>query len=392
MAGEDQTEAATPRRLQRAREEGSVPISREVPALAGLGAATLTLAAAGPTLGEGGLARLGAMLAVHGGTDVQAALVAACLAMAALAAPVVFGVLAASVAASMLQTGFFFNPAALRPDLARLNPARGFKRIFGVRGLVETAKAVAKLAVLGYGVFHVLSAALPSLAQAVFWLPGQLAGHMTRLVTQLALTLLGAQAVIAGADTVWVRHQHAKQLRMSKEEVKQETKEADGNPQVKQRLRQIRMARARKRMLAAVPKATVVVTNPTHYAIALAYDRSRGGAPRVVAKGVDDVAARIREVAQDNRVPLVANPPLARALYTVELDAEIPPEHFKVVAEIIAYVCGCGGVGRGVAARTRAPKRCSNGSRGRLTTCCRFSCRRPGSGSPSSTARAASSG
>ena len=163
-------------------------------------------------------------------------------------------------------------------------------------------------------------------------------GRIAHQVVQLALTLFGAQAVIAGADTIWVRYRHAQQLRMSKEEVRQDAKEVDGNPQIKQKLRQIRMARSRKRMLAAVPQATVVVTNPTHYAIALAYDRSKGGAPRVVAKGVDEVAARIREVAQDSRVPLVANPPLARALYSVEVDAEIPAEHFKVVAEVIAYV------------------------------------------------------
>jgi flagellar biosynthetic protein FlhB len=125
---------------------------------------------------------------------------------------------------------------------------------------------------------------------------------------------------------------------MSREEVRQEAKESDGNPHVKRRLKQIRMARARRRMLAAVPTATVIVTNPTHYAIALSYDRMKGGAPRVVAKGVDEIAARIREVATEHRVPLVSNPPLARALYRVELDAEIPAEHFKVVAEIIAYV------------------------------------------------------
>ena len=125
---------------------------------------------------------------------------------------------------------------------------------------------------------------------------------------------------------------------MSREEVKQEAKESDGNPAIKQRVRQIRMARARKRMLAAVPQATVIVTNPTHYAIALSYDRAKGGAPKVVAKGVDEVAARIRDVAREHRVPLVANPPLARALYLVELDAEIPAEHFKLVAEVIAYV------------------------------------------------------
>ena len=343
MAGEDQTEAATPRRLQRARDEGSVALSREVPALAGLGAGTLMLAMMGPMLGKEAMTRLSAMMSPSAGTDITAALAAVCVASAALAGPLILGVLAASVAASFLQTGFLFNPGALRPDLARLNPAHGFKRIFGISGLVETGKAIIKLSVLGYATFHVLSGGLPALRGGVFWFPEQLASRTTQLVLQLAMTLLGAQAVIAGADTVWVRTRHAKQLRISKEEIRQESKDTDGNPQIKQRLKQIRMTRARRRMLAAVPKATVVVTNPTHYAIALSYDRNKGGAPRVVAKGVDEVAARIREVAQENRVPLVANPPLARALYTVELDDEIPAEHFKVVAEIIAYVWRLGG-------------------------------------------------
>ena len=338
MAGEDRTEAATPRRLQRAREEGHVPISREIPALAGLGAATLMIAMMGPSIGEDAVRRLTGLLMVSSVVSPSAALRACCLATAALAGPIVLGVLAASVAASLLQTGFMFNVASLRPDFGRLNPVRGLKRIFGPTGLIEAGKAFVKLGILGFAIYHILTGNLAGLPGALAWLPGHLAGRTVQIVQQLAMTLLGAQTLIAGADVFWVRHRHAQQLRMSKEDVRQDAKDADGNPQIKQRVRQIRMARARKRMLAAVPTATVVVTNPTHYAIALAYDRTKGAAPRVVAKGMDEVAARIRKVAAENRVPLVANPPLARALYTVELDAEIPAEHFKVVAEIIAYV------------------------------------------------------
>jgi len=127
-------------------------------------------------------------------------------------------------------------------------------------------------------------------------------------------------------------------LRMSRQDLRDEQKETDGDPKIKARIRQIRMQRARKRMMAAVPNATVVITNPTHYAVALAYDRAKNAAPRVVAKGVDSMAARIREVAEASRVPLVANPPLARALYQVEVDRDIPAEHYQAVAEIIAYV------------------------------------------------------
>ncbi len=335
---EDRTEAATPRRLQQAREQGSIALSREVPVLAGLGAATLLLMMAGPSLGQSLASRLAPMFNVSRASDPAAALAAALAAAALAIGPLVLGVMAASVAGSLLQTGFLFSPARLLPDLARLSPMRGIKRIFGAAGLVEAGKSLVKLGVLGLAAYHVLAGNVPLLHGAAAWQPGQLADRIVRQVLQLMLTMLGTQAVIAGADWWWVRHHHASGLRMSRQEVKQEAKESDGNPAVKQRVRQVRMARARKRMLAAVPSATVIVTNPTHYAIALAYDRAKGGAPRVVAKGVDEVAARIRDAAREHRVPLVANPPLARALYRVELDAEIPAEHFKLVAEVIAYV------------------------------------------------------
>jgi flagellar biosynthetic protein FlhB len=152
------------------------------------------------------------------------------------------------------------------------------------------------------------------------------------------MTMLGAQAAIAAADVFWERMQLARKLRMSRQEQKDEHKDTEGNPQVKARLRQLARTRSRKRMMKAVPKAAVVITNPTHFAVALAYERGATGAPRMVAKGADEVAERIREIAREHRVPIVANPPLARALFRFEIDTEIPSEHFKAVAEIIAYV------------------------------------------------------
>ena len=334
---EDRTEAASPRRLEQARADGQVPISREVASLAGLGIAAMMLSMTASSTGKLAVSRLVPMFDLSQ-RDPAAALRAAGIAVALLAGPIVLAVAASVVAATLLQTGFVFNTSTLMPDLARLSPMRGLKRIFGVRGLIEAGKSLVKLGVLGFAAYHVISTSAPSLAAAMMWTPGHMLEQLTRLLLRLMSTVLGVQAVVAGADMIWARVKHARDLRMSKQDLKQESKDADGNPLIKNRLRQIRMLRAKKRMLAAVPKATVVVTNPTHYAIALAYDRGMGGAPRVVAKGVDEVAARIREVAQENRVPLVPNPPLARALYLVELDAEIPAEHFKAVAEIIAYV------------------------------------------------------
>ena len=336
MASEDRTEAATPRRLLRARQEGSSPVSREVSTLAGMAAAALVLAMAGPGLGRRLTVRLAAMLAP--GTDLPGAAAAATMVAMMAAAPVILAVAAASVASTLLQTGGHLRPAALMPDLTRLNPAHGLKRLFGLKTLVEAMKSVIKLAALGWIAVHVVSAGLPDLRSAMAWRPDYLADRISQQVMQLMLSLLAAQTVIAGADFAWQRFSYARDLRMTKQDLRDETKDADGNPLIKQRLRQLRTARSRRRMMAAVPKATVVLTNPTHYAVALTYDRVKGGAPRIVAKGVDEVAARIRDLAKQSRVPIVANPPLARALYQMELEQEIPAEHFKLVAEIIAYV------------------------------------------------------
>jgi flagellar biosynthetic protein FlhB len=181
------------------------------------------------------------------------------------------------------------------------------------------------------------SARLPS---ALHWAPVHLLRATARPVVGVLAALAAVQAVIAAADIARVRFSHASGLRMTKQEVRDEHKETEGNPQIKGRIRKLRHQRSRQRMMQAVPEAAVVVTNPTHYAVALAYQKGAGGAPRVVAKGMDEVAERIREVARAHRVPIVANPPLARALHALDLDAEIPRELYQAVAELIAFVWG----------------------------------------------------
>jgi flagellar biosynthetic protein FlhB len=179
--------------------------------------------------------------------------------------------------------------------------------------------------------------------------PHRLPSEVALPVFHLAVASLCVHGIVAGADLMWVRFRHARDLRMSKQDLRDELKDTEGNPHIKARIRRIRVIRARRRMMAKVPGATVVVTNPTHYAVALAYDRTNNPAPRIVAKGADSVAARIREVAEANGVPLVANPMLARALYQLDLDTEIPAEHYKAVAEIIAYVWRLRQAGQAVA-------------------------------------------
>jgi flagellar biosynthetic protein FlhB len=339
---EDRTEAATPRRQQQAREEGRSPVSREVAAFAGLGAGLLILTMSGPAVLERLAASLQVFLSRTHTLDMSdggaMALRQAVLAALVAAAPLVVGVLLASAGSVMLQTGFLLNLTAWQPDLARISPMAGLGRLLGLESLVEAVKSIAKIGAIGAAIWFVLSDDLRLLAGAPLLDAVGLVRLIGRGVTRILLAGLIVQAFIAGLDLFWVRLRHMRGLRMSREDIRNETKESDGDPKIKARIRQLRMQRSRRRMLAAVPEATVIITNPTHYAIALAYDRTKNAAPRVLAKGVDSMAARIRETAKAHGVPLVANPPLARALYRVELDADIPAEHFQAVAEIIAYV------------------------------------------------------
>ena len=334
---EDRTETATPKRLQTAREDGDLPLSRELPMLLAVGAGLAVLAAqlhAGPTTPSAWLTH--ALSHADGNASASGAFFADALLWSVI--PVATAAAAAMASATFLQTGFLLRTAALQPDIGRVSPLKGLKRLFGIETLAGAAKAVGKLAVLVWAFWFAMGRVVPLLVTAPLWQPGQLYRHIAQLSTSLVLLLLGAQAVIAGADILFVRLRYARRLRMSRHEVREEAKDTDGNPQVKQRLRQLTRARARRRMMAAIPRAAVIVTNPTHYAIALNYERGGRGAPRVVAKGADEIATRIRELAREHRIPLVANPPLARALYRIEIDTEIPAEHFKAVAEIIAYV------------------------------------------------------
>jgi flagellar biosynthetic protein FlhB len=252
--------------------------------------------------------------------------------------PVLCAALFAGAAAVLLQTKFLVNLGALEPKFSRVSPAAGLKRMFGSNGLVEIVKSLAKLGLLGTGMWFSIRADWPVLIRLPWQDPHSLLAAVARPSFHLFIAGASTQGIVAAADLMWVRFKHARDMRMSKQSIRDESKDTDGNPLIKARIHRIRVMRARKRMMAKVPTATVVVTNPTHYAVALAYDRANNPAPRIVAKGVDSLAARIREVAQANNVPVIANPPLARALYPLEVDSEIPAEHYKAVAEIITYV------------------------------------------------------
>jgi flagellar biosynthetic protein FlhB len=334
---EDRTEQASARQLQKAREEGNIPVSRELPLLAGLAGGSAALAVQLAAAGAGPVQWFAAMLR-HSARDGDTALPVATGSLLRAVLPSALGATVAVLAVGGLQTGFLLRIGTLQPDFSRISPLHGIKRLLSVETLVQAAKATAKLVVLSLALWLALRRLLPEVGSVVRWPAGVLRDRLAGEAASLLVLLCGAQAVIAAADFAWVRVQHARRLRMTKQQVRDEHKESEGNPQMRQRIRQVARARAKRRMMAAVRRAAVVVTNPEHYAVALAYERGSRAAPKVVAKGVDDVAARIREEARAHNIPMVANPQLARALYRIELDAEIPVEHFKAVAEVVAYV------------------------------------------------------
>jgi flagellar biosynthetic protein FlhB len=339
---EDQTEAPSARRLESAREEGQVAISRELQSLTALGCGVSAMMLAGPGETIRFVGRMRHLMEATAEIDLGAGGLAVVqdmiLSGVRLAAPPILAAALGLVAVTLLQTGFLLRVAGLMPQFGRLNPAKGLKRIVGGDNLVETLKALVKLSAFVLAMRQLLVGLWPVFVGSTAWDAATLANRTAALVLHAILLLLAVQAGIAVLDVAWVRHRHLGKLKMSRQELRDEHRDSEGDPHVKGRIRQLRRQRARKRMMSAVPAATVVITNPTHYAVALAYENGGKGAPRIVAKGVDELAARIRALAIDSKVPLVANPPLARALYAVPLDQEIPREHFQVVAGIIAYV------------------------------------------------------
>lgn len=252
--------------------------------------------------------------------------------------PVIGLFVIASVGASLLQNPFHVSLEKIKPDFTKLSPMAGLKRMIGVQNLVEFVKNIIKVALIGGILLAILIPELDELEVLIDLDLSVVLPLCLTIVAKLVGALIGVMFVVAVADYLYQRYNFMKNLRMTKQEVKEEYKEIEGDPHIKARLRQLRMQRARQRMMTAVPQASVVVTNPTHFAVALKYEQGQQEAPLVVAKGADAIAFRIREVATKNNVPIVENPPLARALYKVDLDQEIPVEHFRAVAEVISYV------------------------------------------------------
>lgn len=252
--------------------------------------------------------------------------------------PLILIVLAV-VAANLVQNGFIFAPERLMPKLSHISPIEGYKRLFSWRNLIELVKGVAKVGLVCAVALPLLTPEWDRLPLLPTMDPMQMLHELRALTVRLVGGVGAGVTAVAILDYGYQRFSFWRSMRMTKQEAKEEYRQQEGDPFIRSKLRQIRTERSRKRMMAAVPKAAAVVTNPTHYAVALAYEMGESGAPRVVAKGADHLALRIREIAREHDVPIVENPPVARALYAaVEIDAEIPEEHYRAVAEIITYV------------------------------------------------------
>lgn len=340
----EKTEPASPKRIEQAREEGQVARSPELGTFIVLASACCAMWLLGGHLANGmsGLMRSGMRFDRLGafGDQVLIERLGEQGTGALLVLLPILGVLAlAAVIGPLLLNGWLFTFKALEPKFSRLDPLKGLARMFSLPALVELAKGIAKAMLIG-GVaaitLYINTEAFVGLSSES---PGAALVHATRLLLTITSAVVIGLALIAAVDVPYQIWNHHRKLRMTKDEVKREHKESEGDPHLKARIRSLQREASRKRMMAEVPKADVVVTNPTHYSVALSYQDGKSAAPRVVAKGVHLIAARIRELATEHRVPIVEAPPLARALYRhTEIGDEIPEPLYRAVAEVLAYV------------------------------------------------------
>ena len=338
------TEEATPKRLQEARKRGDAPKSQEVIAAAMLFGGVLVLWwMSGPLSREITLVASAFIDHPHAfivdGAGLQSIYRAAALSVGAALTGVAVVMVAASLVGNLMQAAPVLTASRMKPSLEKLSPIAGAKRIFGPSGLFNFGKGVGKIVAIGVVMVLVLWPERDLLLSAMQSDAGALMTIARDLTMRILAATIVVMVVLAALDYGFQRHSWKQRLKMTKEEVRRELKESEGDPQVKGRLKQMRDARGRQRMIAAVKDATVLIMNPTHYAVALAYEEGMEAAPICCAKGHDETALRMREAAQEHAVPVIENPPLARALYdSVTVEEEIPIEHYEAVAEVIGFI------------------------------------------------------
>lgn len=341
---EDKTEDPTPRRLEDAKKKGQVAFSREVSNFFMIMTLTLIISLFFPWMLKMSSENLTKYISHASEMEVNAIGFYDITIMiykdfaSAIAMPFLF-LIAAALGSSLIQNGFHVSYEPITPKLEKLSLIKGFKRMFSMRSFVEFLKGLIKITIVGVVAYYAVKGEFDKLKKTPSMETGEILIYTGKLVMNIMINCCIAIFFIAILDFLYQKFEHIKQLRMSKHEIKEEYKQQEGDPHIKGKLKQIRMEKARKRMMAAVPTADVVITNPVHYAVALKYDTEKGNAPIVVAKGIDKVAERIKELAKENDVPLVRNPTLARALHAdVELEDEVPFVHYQAVAEVISYI------------------------------------------------------
>src|SRR5579864_6765951 len=342
---DDKTEDPTQKRLDEAQERGDVVKSQEINTWFVIAGGTLLISTFSGSIGSGIMLPLKNLIAnswmIH--TDGPGLLALAksleLAVITAIGVPLLMLALAA-IAGNMVQHRLVWSGESLKPKLSKISLGSGFKRLFGKQAAANFAKGIFKLVALGTVMTMILWPERFRLESLVRLDPSVLLGMTTGMTVHLMGAVVAMLAVVAIADYLFQYREWFERQKMSLQEMKEEFKQSEGDPHVKGKIRQLRQARMKKRMMAAVPKASVVITNPTHYSVALSYERGMS-APVCVAKGVDIIALKIREIAREHNVPIVENVPLARALYaTVEIDDEIPVEHYHAVAEVVGYVMG----------------------------------------------------
>jgi flagellar biosynthetic protein FlhB len=342
---DSKTEEPTAKRLADALEGGNVPTSRELPFLLSLVAYLLVAVYVLPSTTPGLVSMLLHFVddptawRLDRSGDVLGLGKIVVLTCAQFLTPALILIMTFGVAGSVVQNAPRIVLTRIMPDFSRLSIRKGLGRTFGPRGWTEFLKSLLKLSAVAVVVGIILSGQRNALVSAMFADAGDLPQRLLSVCAKTITAVLLAVFIIASADLAWSRIHWRREQRMSKQEVKDEAKLSDGNPAMKARLRSVRLDRSRRRMLTSVSKATMVVVNPTHYAVALRYVRSEGGAPTVLAKGLDLIALKIREIAEDNSIPIIEDKPLARSLYdAVNVDSAIPPEFYRAVAELVHLI------------------------------------------------------
>jgi flagellar biosynthetic protein FlhB len=339
----ERSEDPTQKRLDEALQRGDVAKSQEVNTWFVLAGATLILLSFSGSMSSGITKVLASLIAqshnspVDGRGLMQTMQTLALETIATVALPFVLLVLAA-IAGNMVQHRLVWSAEQLKPKLYKVSPGAGFKRLFSKTAAANFIKGLVKLGLIGAVMAVLLWPKRGELDGLVTMDPAVILALTKTLSLEMLGTVVAILFIVALADYLFQYRQWYERQKMSVRELKEEFKQTEGDPAIKAKIRQLRQMRMKKRMMAAVPKASVIITNPTHYAIALQYERGMN-APLCLAKGIDNIALKIREVAAEHRIPVVENPPLARALHaTVEIDEEVPPEHYKAVAEVIGYV------------------------------------------------------